>query len=70
MARQRQEARRFDARLTRDVNAAPQNPEVLDQFGRQGSAAEGSTPAELGAFLKEQLAAWSQAVNDAGTQPD
>jgi tripartite-type tricarboxylate transporter receptor subunit TctC len=58
------------ARLTRDLNAFLRTPEAIDQLARQGTVAEGSSPAELGTFVKDQLAAWARAAQDAGIKPE
>ena len=53
-------------RLTREINAILQRPEVKEQLDRQAFEGEGSTPEELGAFVKEQLEVWRRAVREAG----
>jgi len=53
-------------RLTREINAILQRPEVKAQLDRQAFEGEASTPEELGAFVKEQLEVWRIAVREAG----
>ena len=57
-------------RLTREINAILQRPEVKDQLDRQAFEGESSTPEELGAFVKEQLEVWRRAVREAGIQQE
>ncbi len=57
-------------RLARETNAAIQRPEVKEQLNRLGFELQGSTPGELGAFIREQLATWKQVGREAGIQPD
>ena len=57
-------------RVARDVNAAVNNAQVKDQLDKFGYELQGSTPDELGKFVRDQLAAWRQAVKEAGIQPD
>jgi tripartite-type tricarboxylate transporter receptor subunit TctC len=58
------------ARLSKELNAAIARPQIREQIDRQGFALAGSTPAELAAFVKEQLGAWSQGFRDAGIAPE
>ncbi len=53
-------------RLTREINAILQRPEVKEQLDRQAFEGEASTPEELGTFVKEQLEVWRRAVREAG----
>jgi tripartite-type tricarboxylate transporter receptor subunit TctC len=53
-------------RLSRDLQALLQRPEVKDAFGKLAFEPRGSTPEELAAFLKDQIAGWKRAVADAG----
>jgi tripartite-type tricarboxylate transporter receptor subunit TctC len=53
-------------RLTREINAILQRPEIKEQLERQAFEVEGSTPEELGVFVKEQLEVWRRAVREAG----
>lgn len=57
-------------RMSRELNAAMARPDVRDRIEKQGFDLSGSTPAELGSFMVEQLQAWAKAFNDAGMQPE
>lgn len=57
-------------KLSHEVNAVLQRPEVHGQLERQGSEPGGSTPAEFSAFLKQQLADWGKAAREAGLKPE
>ena len=43
-----------------------QQPEVRERFQSQGLVALGSTPAELGDYLKSEIARWTKVAKDAG----
>ena len=58
------------ARLSREMNAAIGRPQIREQIDKQGFALAGSTPQELGAFVKQQLVAWKQGFDDAGIKPE
>jgi tripartite-type tricarboxylate transporter receptor subunit TctC len=53
-------------RLTREINAILQRPEIKEQLERQAFEVGGSTPEELGTFVKDQLEVWRRAVREAG----
>jgi putative tricarboxylic transport membrane protein len=55
-------------RLSREVAAAMKRPDVRDGLERAAFESQSSTPAELGAFLKDQLTVWSTVARDAGLQ--
>jgi tripartite-type tricarboxylate transporter receptor subunit TctC len=57
-------------RLSREVNAILQRPAVREQLEKLGVEAGGSTPEELAAFLKQQLADWGKAAREAGLKPE
>jgi tripartite-type tricarboxylate transporter receptor subunit TctC len=57
-------------RLSRDLQALLKRPEVKDAFGKLAFEPRGSTPEELAAFLKEQIAGWKRAVADAGIKTE
>jgi tripartite-type tricarboxylate transporter receptor subunit TctC len=56
-------------RLARELNAAMKRPNVRDGLERAAFEPQGSTPAELGAFLKDQLNVWGTVAREAGLQP-
>ena len=53
-------------RLSREFNAALKRPDMLDQLGRQGFEAQGSTPEDLAAHVRTQIETWSRIVREAG----
>jgi tripartite-type tricarboxylate transporter receptor subunit TctC len=55
-------------RLSREVAAAMKHPDVRDGLERAAFESQSSTPAELGAFLKDQLNVWGTVARDAGLQ--
>ncbi len=57
-------------RLSKELIALLQRPEVKEAFGKLAFEPRGATPEELGAFTKEQLAVWRTAVADAGIKPE
>ncbi len=58
------------ARINKEFNAAMQLPGMREQIERQGVQLAGSTPAELGLFIKQQLDAWGRAFREAGMNPE
>ncbi len=56
--------------ISKEVNAILARPQVREQVDKQGFALAGSTPEELGTFVKDQLAAWKRGFEDAGIQPE
>jgi tripartite-type tricarboxylate transporter receptor subunit TctC len=57
-------------RVHRETNAALANAQVKEALDKFGFELQGSTPDELGKFIRDQLAAWQKAVREAGIQPD
>lgn len=57
-------------RLAKEFNAAIQKPEVTGPMDRYGFELQGSSPAEMVAFLKEQAESWKRGVQEAGITPD
>jgi len=57
-------------RLSREVNVILKRPEIRGQFQKHGFEPGGSTPGELGAFLKQQLVEWRSAARSAGLEPE
>jgi len=56
------------ARMNEEMVKVLAKPEIREQLGRQGFIARSSTPAELAAIMKEQLAIWKDALKAAGVQ--
>lgn len=57
-------------RMSKELNAVMARADVRDRIEKQGFDLSGSTPAELGSFMVEQLQAWAKAFSDAGMQPE
>jgi tripartite-type tricarboxylate transporter receptor subunit TctC len=57
-------------RMSRELAAAMARPDVRERIDKLGFDLASSTPAELAAFMPEQLQAWSKAFADAGMQPE
>jgi len=53
-------------RLSREVGAVLNRPDVREQLDKIGFEPESSTPQELTAFVKEQIKAWAEVARDAG----
>jgi tripartite-type tricarboxylate transporter receptor subunit TctC len=46
------------------------DPALVKQLSDQGAEARGSTPAEYGAFIREEVAKWAKVVKDSGAKID
>lgn len=57
-------------RLSRELVALLGRAEVREAFGKLAFEPRGSTPEELAAFTKEQLAIWRRLVAELGIQPE
>jgi len=57
-------------RLSRELVALLKLPEVRTGFEKLAFEPHGSTPEELGAFVKEQIAVWRRVVGEVGIKPD
>lgn len=57
-------------RINREVNAALRRPEVREQLERQAFEYGGSTPEELGTFIKDQFEIWTRVAREAGIKPE
>jgi len=57
-------------RLSRELNLVLQVPDVRAQLTRQGFEAEGSTPEQLAALVKEQLNVWTRIGRESGITLD
>ena len=53
-------------KLSREIAAIVQSPEIGKTFEASGAVAVGSTPAEFAAFLKTETAKWGKVIKDAG----
>jgi len=56
-------------RLHAEIVKAVRAPEVADQFARQGAEVSTSSPAELSAIIKAEVAKWAKVVKTAGIEP-
>ena len=56
--------------MSRELAAAIARPDIRERVDKLGFDLASSTPAELAAFMPEQLQAWSKAFADAGMQPE
>ena len=56
--------------IARFADAHQSRPDVREAFGKFACEPLGSTPEELGAFTREQLAIWRRAVREAGIKPE
>ena len=54
------------ARLSAEITKGLAKPDVQEQLVQFGVKAQGSDSASLARFIREQIAAWSEAVRDAG----
>jgi tripartite-type tricarboxylate transporter receptor subunit TctC len=57
-------------RLSAEIVKLLARPEVREQLAQLGVKAQGSDPATLGRFIREQIATWHEAVRAAGIQPE
>ena len=57
-------------RMNRELNAALQKPDVREKISNLGFEVAGSSPEEMGSYLKDQLEAWGKAFKEAGMQPE
>jgi tripartite-type tricarboxylate transporter receptor subunit TctC len=57
------------ATMNKAMVATLAKPSVKEQMQRHGFLPRTSTPSELSAFMKEQLAVWKVALKDAGIEP-
>ena len=58
------------AKLNELLRAALADPAVRQQFSNTGGRSRGSTPDELRAFVKSEMAKWDAAVKTSGIQPE
>ena len=57
-------------KMSESIREAMANSEVRARIERQGFDLEGSTPAQLGAYVSSQLKDWKQSFTEAGMQPE
>jgi tripartite-type tricarboxylate transporter receptor subunit TctC len=57
------------AKLNDAANKAMHDPELLDRFAKLDLSPGGGTPAEMGAFLKQETQRWGEVIRAAGIQP-
>jgi tripartite-type tricarboxylate transporter receptor subunit TctC len=57
-------------RLNAAVNKAAADPELQKQFGSIGVQMHQSTPAQFGAYMREEVARWAQVARSVGIQPE
>lgn len=57
-------------RVSRELQAVLKRPEVREAFGKLAFEPRGSTPEQLAAYTREQLAVWRRAITDAGIKPE
>ena len=57
-------------RLNTELNRMVQQPEVRDRLQSNGLQPVGGTPADLGNYLKSEIARWSKVVKEAGIPPE
>ena len=57
------------ARMNKEMVAVLAKSEVKEAMLKHGFVAKSSTPGELGAYLRDQLAVWKTALKDAGIEP-
>lgn len=57
-------------RVSRELQAVLKRPEVREAFGKLAFEPRGSTPEQLAAYTREQLAVWRRAIADAGIKPE
>ena len=57
-------------RVAKETNAAMANAQAKATLDKFGFELQGSSPEELGKFIRDQLAAWKKGVAEAGIQPD
>ena len=61
--------RHLVARINHDLVAALKTPELQERLNAVGAEAVGSSPAELGTFLKNETERWEKVLREGGTLP-
>lgn len=57
------------ARMNKEMAIVLAKPTVREQMNKQGFIPRSSSPEELAAYMKDQLAVWKAALKDAGIEP-
>ncbi|MGE0420335.1 MAG: Bug family tripartite tricarboxylate transporter substrate binding protein [Acetobacteraceae bacterium] len=57
------------ARMNKEMAIVLAKPTVREQMNKQGFIPRSSSPEELAAYMKDQLAVWKTALKDAGIEP-
>ena len=57
-------------KINTEIVRAMKLPDIREMLIRQGYEAKSSTPAELAALMKEDLAKWNKVVKSSGMQVD
>jgi tripartite-type tricarboxylate transporter receptor subunit TctC len=57
-------------RMNAEINRALEAPDVKERLAQLGLEFRRNSPAEFGAFLKEEVVKWAQAVKDSGAKAD
>lgn len=58
------------ARLNADVLAILKTREMHERMAAQGAEPKGSSPEELAAIVKREVAKWAKVIREAGIQPE
>ena len=58
------------AKLNTEINKAMQDPEVRERLLGQGFEVRSSTPAELGTYIRNEIAKWAPIVKESGVKPE
>ena len=58
------------AKLNAAANAAMSHPALLERFKELSVSPGGGTPAEIGAFIKEETRGWGEVIHEAGIKPE
>ncbi len=57
-------------KLGEEIAKATKSGDVLERFGRDGTIAVGSTPAEFGDFIRKEQARWGEVVRKSGVKAE
>ena len=57
-------------KISADTNTALTDPAIRDKLAKTGYVAEGSSPEELAALLKSEIAKWSAVIKSVGIKID